>query len=140
VTDVAVHVALETPAAQYKPPVWKASRNAEVEPDAQRAWRLNFTDPSGVRTVVEFAPISKPSRTARRANSLGVISLVLRICEVEALCCKGRSIHQLRATDHNQNGDALAAAARSERVFGDPTGTYCTQLQDLQANFADWST
>ena len=41
---------------------------------------------------------------------------------------------------NNENGDALAAAARVREVFGDPTGTIRTQLQDLQANFANSST
>nr|WP_313774956.1 hypothetical protein [Mycobacterium sp.] len=41
---------------------------------------------------------------------------------------------------NNENGDALAAAARVREVFGVPTGTMCTQLLDLQANFADSST
>ena len=54
-TKVDVRSTSKSPVAQYKPPVFEqASGNAECEPDVQRAWRWNFTDPSGVRTVVKF--------------------------------------------------------------------------------------
>lgn len=40
---------------------------------------------------------------------------------------------------HNDHGDATAAAERVLAVFGRPIGEMCTQLLDLQANFADSS-
>lgn len=41
---------------------------------------------------------------------------------------------------NNERGDTLTAAERVRDVFGEPTGAVRTQLQDLQANFADRST
>ena len=35
---------------------------------------------------------------------------------------------------------AYGGSGAVREVFGDPTGTICTQLQDLQANYADSST
>jgi exopolyphosphatase/pppGpp-phosphohydrolase len=46
----------------------------------------------------------------------------------------------LRFVLSNTESGGARAAARVREAFGDPIGTICTQLQDLQANFADSST
>ena len=65
----------------------QALRNAEFEPDSKRVGRWNLTDPSGVRTVVKFELLAdlNTEPEGQRSNSPGVISLVLRICEVRAM-------------------------------------------------------
>ncbi len=102
-TDVDVQVDLEIAGGAVQAArLEQALRNAEFEPDAQRVWRWNLTDPSGLRTVVKFELLADldtepEGATVEFAGSdqLGAANL-----RGTGYAAKDTTIHQLRAKDH----------------------------------------
>jgi len=102
-TDVDVQVDLEIAGGAVQAArLEQALRNAEFEPDAQRTWRWNFTDPSGVRTVVKFELLADLETEPQGAtiefagcDQLGAANL-----RGTGYAAKDTTIHQLRAKDH----------------------------------------
>ena len=102
-TDVDVQVDLEIAGGAVQAArLEQALRNAEFEPDAQRVWRWNLTDPSGVRTVVKFELLADLDTEPEGAtvefagcDQLGAANL-----RGTGYAAKDTTIHQLRAKDH----------------------------------------
>ncbi len=105
-----------------------------------KAANLRGTDYAAMHTTHHLR--AKDHGTSRLAE--------IDVTGLASSCSPGAAAHSRRTPErlvrhrvlagNNQNGDAMAAAAQVREVFGDPTGTICTQQQDLQANYADSST
>ena len=79
---------LKSSAAQYKPPVWNkrcATPSLSRTPSASGDGTSPTHPACGPWSNSSYSPTSIPSRRGRPSNSLGVISLVLRISEVRAM-------------------------------------------------------
>jgi hypothetical protein len=108
-TDVDVQVNLEIAGGSvHAGRLEQALRNADFEPDEERVWRWNLSDPAGIRAVVKFELLAdldtEPANAVVKfadCEQLGAVNL-----RGTGYAVRDTVVHRLSANDHGTRREA----------------------------------